>query len=305
MEPKMADNVNVGTDLMPTQNQSNTINVFANKDNFETAQRMAKSLCNSTIVPENYRGEQNIGNCIVALNVASRIGVDPLSVMQNLYVIKGKPAWSAKALIGMLNACGKFAPLRFEFDGAEGTDAWRCRAYTTDKNGELLQGSWISIAMAKEEGWYNRAGSKWLTMPEQMLQYRAASFFCSLYAPDISLGIYTQEEVQDIPEKPIKKSFSKTTAKQIEDIPIAEVVENDAVVVECRADVLAKFEEINLMIATIVDCETANYVMQELATIEHKGTSEYYAKSKFEEKIKALNLEYNEETKLYSEKEVA
>jgi hypothetical protein len=52
--------------------------------------------------------------------------------------------------------------------------------------------------MAKAEGWLDKAGSKWKTMPELMLKYRAAAFFGRLYAPEVLMGMQTSEEVIDI-----------------------------------------------------------------------------------------------------------
>jgi hypothetical protein len=37
-------------------------------------------------------------------------------------------------------------------------------------------------------------------MPEQMLRYRAAAFFARIYAPDITLGMQTSDELRDAPE---------------------------------------------------------------------------------------------------------
>src|SRR5690606_28728464 len=53
--------------------------------------------------------------------------------------------------------------------------------------------------MAHAEGWVSKNGSKWKTMPELMIRYRAAAFFGRLYAPEITMGMHTQEEVMDIP----------------------------------------------------------------------------------------------------------
>ena len=60
---------------------------------FELAQRAAKLLSSSSLVPERYRG--NIADCVVALNMAQRMGADPLMAMQNLYIVHGTPAWSS------------------------------------------------------------------------------------------------------------------------------------------------------------------------------------------------------------------
>ena len=74
-----------------------------------------------------------------------------------------------------------------------------CVAYTTPKGSdEVLLSSPVSIRLAIQEGWFTKAGSKWQTMPKQMLMYRAASWWTSIYAPELSMGMKTVEESQDI-----------------------------------------------------------------------------------------------------------
>jgi len=122
-------------------------------------------------------------------------------VMQNMNIIHGRPSWSSQFIISAINACGKFSPLRFDWEGTEGEDTWGCRAYATElSTGEVLKGSKVTIKLAKDEGWYSKAGSKWKTMPEQMLMYRAGAFFGRIYAPEIMNGMQTREEVLDVLE---------------------------------------------------------------------------------------------------------
>lgn len=176
-----------------------SISVFGSKDNFESAQRMARCLASSAIVPKAYQGESGLANCVIALEMASRIGASPIMVMQNLYIVNGTPSWSSKFLIACLNSSKKFkSPIRYEFKGKEHTDEFACRAYATDNSDEVLYGSWVSIGMAKKEGWFNKSGSKWQTMPEQMMRYRAAAFFQRSYAPEVSMGMLTSEEIEDV-----------------------------------------------------------------------------------------------------------
>lgn len=163
---------------------------------FEAMQRMAKLFASSQIVPAAYQG--NIPNCFIALDMAMRLKADPMAVMQNLYLVHGRPAWSAQFLIATFNKCGRFSAIRYEFQGAEGTDDWGCRAVSTDiSSGEKLSGPLITISLAKKEGWFGKAGSKWQSIPELMLRYRAASWLVRTYAPEISMGLHTAEEVQD------------------------------------------------------------------------------------------------------------
>ncbi len=167
---------------------------FTNLEAFEAGQRICKMLSSSSLVPTIYQG--NIANTFIALEMATRTGSSPLAVMQNLYIVHGRPGWSAQFVIAALNACGKFSPLRFELTG-EG-DKRACKAWAIEHGtGERLEGPPVSVEMAKAEGWYSKNGSKWQTMPELMLRYRAATFFGRLYAPDILMGMRTSEELQD------------------------------------------------------------------------------------------------------------
>lgn len=175
------------TDIMPG---------FSNIQSFEFAQRAAKLLAQSSLVPKEY--QNNIPNCVIALNMAARMNADPLMVMQNLYIVNGKPGWSSQFLISTFNTSGKFSALRYEWVGEEGKDSWGCRAWAIEKStGEKLVGSTVTIGIAKKEGWYSKNGSKWPNMPDQMLMYRAAAWFIRAYAPELAMGMHTVDEVVD------------------------------------------------------------------------------------------------------------
>lgn len=170
---------------------------FDTLQSWELMQRQCKALAASTLVPEQFQG--NIPNCLIALEMAQRIGASPLMVMQNLYVVYGRPAWSAKFLIASFNQCGRFSAIRYEWHGKRDSDEWSCRAWAAEKTtGERIEGPWISIALAKSEGWYAKKGSKWQTIPELMLCYRAASWLVNTHAPEISMGLNTADEITDV-----------------------------------------------------------------------------------------------------------
>ncbi len=185
-----------------------SISAFSGVHAFEAAQRMAKSLAQSTLVPKEYQG--NLSNCLIAIELSSRTGASVLMVMQNLYIVHGRPGWGAQFLIGTANTSGRFTPLRFEWQGTKGKKDWGCRAVSNDrKTGELLVGAWITWEMVDAEGWSKKTGSKWQTMPEQMFMYRAGTFWTRVYAPEIGLGMSTREEIVD------------TTGTDITDMPEA------------------------------------------------------------------------------------
>jgi len=74
------------------------------------------------------------------------------------------------------------------------------------ESGEQILGPKITIALSKAEGWYDRKSesgkpaSKWPTMPELMLRYRAASWMIDTTAPELTMGIGTLEEHIDTGE---------------------------------------------------------------------------------------------------------
>lgn len=166
---------------------------------FALAQRQAIALSKSTLVPKDF--QSNPANCLLALNMAQRLKADPFMVMQSLFIIHGRPSFSAQFLIAMVNSSGRFSPLQFRVtDDKDRT----CTAYAKSKEtGEVIEGPPVSMSMAKAEGWSTKSGSKWLTMPDLMLRYRAAAFFARLYAPDITLGMQTTEELVDVPPRDV------------------------------------------------------------------------------------------------------
>lgn len=178
----------------PTIINANVPSIYTSMKTFENAQRMAKSLCESDIVPVQYKGK--VANTLIALEMSHRLGDSPFVVMQNLDIIHNKPSWKSTYIISKINSCGRFAPLRFKYTG-EG-DERTCVAWTKDFNGDILEGTAVSVKMAKAEGWYGKTGSKWPTMTDQMLSYRAATFFGRLYIPELLNGMSTVEEVNDI-----------------------------------------------------------------------------------------------------------
>lgn len=159
--------------------------------------RTARMLSCSAMVPDVYRNSPE--NCLVAIDVANRLGVSPLMVMQNLYVVKGKPSWSGSFCAAAINGCGRFSPLEYVFVGEEETPSYGCYATAVRlSTGTRCKSETITMKMAKDEGWLNKTGSKWLTMPRQMMMYRSAAFFSKAFCSDILLGIPTYEEVQDV-----------------------------------------------------------------------------------------------------------
>lgn len=182
-------------------------NSFANRESFQALFDMGKMFSVSNLVPQNYQGKPM--DCAIAVDMANRMGVSPMMVMQNLYVVKGKPTWSGQAYMSMIKGSSEFTNVRPVYTGERNTDTWGCFIQAEYKNtGEVVKGTEVTIKMAKTEGWYGKAGSKWQTIPEQMLAYRAAAFFARVYIPNALMGVYVEGEAEDIAQE-----------KQVHEVP--------------------------------------------------------------------------------------
>lgn len=255
-----AQQTTLATMRQPQQQPQKIVSIgFGNQESFELMQRAAKLLSSSTLVPISYRawdekkGENPnaLANCVVSLNMAQRMGADPLMVMQNLYIVEGRPSWSSQWIISAINGCGRFSPLRYELRDlgqkevdyvvTEWVDRQRvykkmkatvqnleCTAWAVEREtGTRIDSPKVSVEMAVKEGWYGKNGSKWQTMPEVMLRYRTASFFGKLYAPELLMGLQTVDEAQDIIDMAPDGTVASVTAETMRNVRPAEVVQTE------------------------------------------------------------------------------
>lgn len=218
----MADKKNEVAERKETQVSTNkvtdfSLGIFGTSDNFIMANQMAKALSASTIVPRDYQG--NEANSMVAIEIANRLRTSPLMVMQNLNVIQGRPSWSAQFLIAMVNG-SKLYDMELQYDEKKDKNGkpFSCLCWTT-KKGRRVDGITIDMDMAEDEGWLGKNGSKWKTMPAVMLRYRAASFFVRMNCPELALGYYTREEVED-------GNFKEYSVEDVEQTVHGDISEN-------------------------------------------------------------------------------
>ena len=205
-----------------------SLGIFGTSDNFMMATQMAKALASSTVVPKEYQG--NFSNGLVAIEIAQRLRTSPLMVMQNLNVIQGRPSWSAQFLIAMVNGSGKY-DIELQFDEKTDKDGkpFSCQCWT-ERKGRKVTGIVVDMDMAKAEGWVQKNGSKWKTMPQVMLRYRAASFFARMNCPELTLGYYSQDEIIDgdfkeYPLEDMKKQVEEEIANNANTVDFEDVVE--------------------------------------------------------------------------------
>lgn len=207
--------------------------IYGSSDSFKMAYQMAKALSQSTIVPAHF--QRNEANCLVAISQAQKMNIDPFTVMQNMYMIQGKITWKSSFLIAMINASGKYdIELQFE-ENEKDEKPYSCRCWTT-KDGRRVDGIKVTMDMADAEGWIEKKGSKWKSLPALMLRYRAASFFANLNCPELTSGFYTKEEILDN-DFPNDQSAKQADLNDLLKEDTSDSIDADAVIIDDAEEV--------------------------------------------------------------------
>ncbi len=188
-------------ELVSYETTDTQVSVYSDVNLYDKYIKMAEGLSKTELVPSSYKNKPEA--CLIALDIARQIGAkNPLFVMQNLYVVQGKPSWSGQYCTAIVRSNFTNVKIKWCGDKDGPIEEKGCRVIATDKNGNECIGSKVTLEMAKKEGWYAKSGSKWQTMPEQMLQYRAFTFFARVHCPEKLLGLTDEYETEDIkPER--------------------------------------------------------------------------------------------------------
>ena len=202
---------------------------------FDHLWRVANLFAKSDLVPSHYKGHPE--NCMITCQMAMRLSLEPLMLMQNTYIVHGRPGMEGKLVIALVNTRGPFTgPIEWEFDNEENPK--KCTAFATHKITNKVCKATITWKMVEDEGWNkdkpNRSGSgvqksKWNTIPAQMFRYRSAVFLARAYCPEVTFGFPTVQELQDIGEperkRPVSSLEEKLSPKTVESKVVEKVDE--------------------------------------------------------------------------------
>lgn len=157
----------------------------------ELADTMARA---ELLIPPHLRNKP--ADILLALSMAQLLGMPPLVTMQAIYVLNGKPSWSAAFVIALANRSGVFrGPIDWREEGQG--ESFAVTAYATLAGEDAREVAYkVSMQMARAEGWTRN--SKYQSMPSLMLRYRSATLLVRLYAPEVLMGLHTREELEDV-----------------------------------------------------------------------------------------------------------
>ncbi len=172
-------------------------NVMVNPERFSHVFKISQVFANSQLVPEHFQGKPE--NVFVALQFAERLDLDPMTALQNIYIVKGRPCLSSQMLIALANTSGLLdGVITFENNGKNPPEL-AVTAKAKLKSGQVVSATY-AYSQAVKMGTSNNV--PWQSAPEQMCCYRAASHLVRRYFPELSLGLGVKEEIEELPEEP-------------------------------------------------------------------------------------------------------
>ncbi len=204
--------------------QQSEVTMWNDAKIYNQSLQMAQQLSKSNLLPQAY--QSNPSSCLIAIDIANRLNISPMFVMQNSQIVKGNFTWKGSACKAMIDACGKYKSTRYVEVGEKGKDTYGIYLEAIDLDNNIVKGVEVTIGMAKAEGWYQKDGSKWRSLPDLMLRYRASAFFFRTECASIAMGFMTNEEIEDIYGNDHKPDLKKANVVDLlNDEIVGEVVE--------------------------------------------------------------------------------
>jgi hypothetical protein len=155
--------------------------------------RLAKAFSLSGMVPSHFQGKPEA--CLVAMLYAEQLGEHPMLLFQEMSVINGRPSTSSRFAISRANKSGLLqGPISWKSRG-QGDALEVTASATLRETGEVITAT-VTMKEATADGWTRN--SKYKSIPEQMLRWRAATRLINLFIPEVLFGIAVKEEIEQV-----------------------------------------------------------------------------------------------------------
>lgn len=170
----------------------------------DEASQLVARIIRTPFVPDSYRpqidpratAEQRaeaealaIANGTAAVLQGISVGLDPLTALQNIYIIHGRPGMYAEIMVALVQSAGHEV-------WTEETSGTRAVVSGRRKGSDAVERVVITMEMARAAGWVGR-NKNYQSVPADMLWARAAGRVCKRIGADVLHGIASVEEVQD------------------------------------------------------------------------------------------------------------
>ncbi|HGS4438118.1 TPA: RecT family recombinase [Vibrio cholerae] len=212
--------------------QENTAISIFNPDVMKQLVTFSEMMASSSItVPDHLRGKPS--DCMAIAMQAAQWGMNPYAVAQKTHLVNGKLGYEAQlvsAVIGSSKAIkGRF---KYEFVGdwskfdpknpsSEDGLGVRCGAIIAGES-EITWGHVIWLKHIT-----TRNSPLWKTNPQQQIQYLATKYWSRVYTPDVILGVYDKDDLEE-PVQAVEKDITPPRkAKDLNDMFNGEQVKEE------------------------------------------------------------------------------
>ncbi|HAD5969466.1 TPA_asm: enterohemolysin [Salmonella enterica subsp. enterica serovar Typhimurium] len=227
----------MSTSIATTDNQTqkiDNVSILTNGELFNRLRTLSDVMANSgNFVPEHYRGKPDA--CMAVVMQAARWGMDPFAVAQKTHIIgnSGVLGYEAQLVNAVINTMAPTKDrIHFEWFGKWENIVGRFVKKTSKSGKDYIAPDWD---LKEEAGvgvrvWATLKGETeprelvlllsqaqvrnstlWASDPRQQLAYLAVKRWARLYCPDVILGVYTPDEIEQREEKIINPVQSAQT----------------------------------------------------------------------------------------------
>ncbi|EPO5347085.1 recombinase RecT [Klebsiella michiganensis] len=308
-----------------TDNQTqkiDNVSILTNGELFNRLRTLSEVMANSgNFVPEHYRGKPDA--CMAVVMQAARWGMDPFAVAQKTFIVgnSGVLGYEAQLVNAVINTMAPTKDrIHFEWFGEWENIVGRFVEKTSSQNKKYIAPGWNlkDEAGVGVRAWATLKGESeprelvlmlsqaqvrnstlWATDPRQQLAYLAVKRWARLYCPDVILGVYTADEIDEREEKIINPS-------QTEKITLNEITSTVGAVAsaqESASNIDAVADELRDRIDTASSVDQAKAIRADIESqkallgtalfteLKNKAVKRYYlvdARNKIEAAINSL-----------------
>lgn len=255
--------------LANERGQANMLNLMMNVDFMASIDKMADMMASGkTTVPQHLRG--NKADCFAICLQAIQWGMNPFPVAQKTHLVNGTLGYEAQLVNAIVvnsgaikgrfdyeffgpweRVIGKFKVIRKEKDGKP--VEYRVPDWTfADESGcgvkviaHLSSGQAREVTLLLQQA-RTRNSTLWADDPKQQLAYLGVKRWARLYTPDVILGVYSVDELEEIDVTPpsnnpqdgsdAKAELARKAAERRAQQQGGQVIEGEAQVVAAGSD---------------------------------------------------------------------
>lgn len=195
---------------------ASSMGLVLNIDIMDKAYRLAELMANGkATVPKHLQGSP--ADCMAVTLQALQWNMSPFAVAQKTHLVNGTLGYEAQLVNAVLQSTGAIdGDFQYEFKGV--VNDLECRVGAIPRGKAVITwGEWLSIKDVTTKN-----SPLWKTNPKQQMGYLQVKNWARLYKPGAILGVYTADELEQVPPKHMGAAEVVTGATPAEKAELAE-----------------------------------------------------------------------------------